>query len=203
MALPPVWKLGLLNTEGLDQHIQERYGDGDPEHAQGEGALAGIPDIDLVAKPIDGCNDLLQPVIHTFETLFYLLETLIHLFEAFVYLLEAPFDICLEVLQLAGNLTIIPVDVDIKCYFKCTWATPWSRLPCCPKCKSSRVWEHGFAWRYFGKSIHCFLQKGRYLSDISPQRQRHWINELKKRRRPMLDGVAKGRFSRAFRECRA
>lgn len=44
---------------------------------------------------------------------------------------------------------ILSVNVDIKNLSQMQLNYPWSKPPCCPECKDTRLWGHGFVWRYF------------------------------------------------------
>ena len=57
---------------------------------------------------------------------------------------------------------IIFVSVNFKQLFEHQKKYPWPRPDCCPRCKASRVWKHGFVLTYFdGLPAGVFLRRYR------------------------------------------
>ena len=118
-----------------------------------------------------------------------------------------------------GRTMIIFMPVNLKKLFKDQQKYSWPRPQCCPQCRISHVWGHGFVLAYFDDlpagvflrryrcpqcgciirlrpkgffrrlqapiatvrtSLQQRLRTGRYLPDFSPNRQRHWFNNLKR-----------------------
>jgi len=44
---------------------------------------------------------------------------------------------------------ILPIKVDLKEIHSQQREFPWSKPSCCPRCRSNRLWGHGFADSYF------------------------------------------------------